>query len=202
MRSMWLSVAIVAWLGGEAHAGGLFVEEGIGGASYRGDLAPFGGAPRVQISLGIRSGPYTLSILGGATVPDMFYIDCYGDECDPQPTAGYTFGGIDLKRAWPIAGRYEHAAVRLFMHGGARWYSGDNDIEGYAGPGASGGAGIEGDCWLIGYSLDFGLDAMWLRGAPLRSDEAARGPASGLASTGDIFAATPYIMFSGRLGWM
>ncbi len=202
MRSILVSIAMVAGLCGSAAAGGLFIEEGLGGASYQGDLSAFGGAPRVQISLGLRSGPYTFSALVGATVPEMFYIDCYGDECDPQPTAGYTFAGFDIKHAWPLAGRYEHAAVRLFMHGGARWYSGDDDIEGYEGPGASGGAGIEGDCWVIGYALDFGLDAMWMR-APSRPLAGAitRAP-SGLGSTGDIFAAAPYVLFSGRIGWM
>lgn len=203
MRSILISVAMVAVLGGTAGAGGMFVEEGFGGANYRGDLSGFGGAPRFQISLGVRSGPWTLSGFGGATVPDAFYIDCYGSECDPQPTASYAFGGIDLKRAWPLWAHNEHAAVRLFMHGGGRWFDGRDDIAGFAGPGVGGGAGIEGDLWLIGYALDFGADAMWLN-APdqvLPPKTIANGP-SGLASTGDIFAAAPYVMFSGRLGWM
>lgn len=199
MRSIFLSIAILAGLGGTAAAEGVFVEEGIGGADYRGDLAAFDGAPRFQLSLGLRRGAWTLSLFGGATEPGMFGIDCYGSECDPTPTASYSFGGADLKRAWPLAAKNEHLAVRLFMHGGARWFDGDDDIEGYAGPGVGGGAGIEGDCYLIGYALDFGLDAMWLR-APAAT-VIARAP-SGLGSTGDIFAAAPYVMITGRFGWM
>lgn len=204
MRSLVLSLAIVGGLGGTAAAGGMFIEEGLGGAAYHGDLSGYDGQPRFQISLGMRRGPYTLSIAGGATLPDFYTIDCYGPECaEARPPASYSFFGADLKRAWPLLQRNEHTAVRLFMHGGARWFDGGDAIEGYRGPGASGGAGIEGDCWLIGYALDFGFDAMWLR-APAGAAPPpllAREP-SNLASTGDIFAAAPYFLISGRLGWM
>lgn len=201
MRSILLSIAIVLGLGGTSSAGGLFVEEGLGVADYRGDLTAYDGEGRLQLSLGMRRGPYTLSLLGGATLADSYGVDCYGPECTEAAT--YAFFGADLKRAWPLYEHNEHAAVRLFMHGGVRLFDGDDAIEGYRGPGASGGAGIEGDYWLLGYAFDFGIDAMWLR-APDGSEPPpllARDP-SKLGSTGDIFAAAPYFMFSGRIGWM
>lgn len=201
MRSILLSIALVIGLAAAADAEGLFVEEGIGGADYRGDLVAFDGSPRFQLSLGLRRGPWTLALLGGATEPDLFSVDCHGSECDVKPRASYSFGGADLKRAWPLAAKNEHFAVRLFMHGGVRWFDGDDDIEGYAGPGVGGGAGLEGDCYVIGYALDFGLDAMWLHAPAEPPPMLAKAP-SGLGSTGDIFAAAPYVMVTGRIGWM
>ena len=48
-----------------------------------------------------------------------------------------------------------------------------------------GGAALEGDVWVIGYFVDFGMDVMRLSGP------------------GDpIHGSTPYVMFGGKVGWL
>lgn len=172
-----------------AHADdiGIYFDEAVGGASYRGELADYGtGAPRLQLSFSARRGPWTVSLFGGGADPDALTIDCYGDECDGPEPASYAFGGVDLKRAWPLfRPRWHHTGVRLFMHGGPRFYAGGGAINGYSGPGIGGGAGIEGDFFVIGYYVDFGIDAFRLS-----------------SEMDTLHGSTPYVMVGGRLGWM
>jgi hypothetical protein len=76
---------------------GINFDEAFGGASYRGELATMGtGGPRLQLSFNARRGPWTVSVLGGGVMPDFFFIDCYGDECDVPRSAAYSYGGLDL----------------------------------------------------------------------------------------------------------
>ena len=85
------------------------------------------------------------------------------------------------------------------MHGGARWFDGRDDIAGFAGPGVGGGSD-QAACGSIGYALDFGADAnVAERARPGVATQDDREWSDGLASTGDIFAAAPYVMLSGRL---
>ena len=122
---------------------GLNIDESFGGASYRGELSAMGtGGPRLQIALNARRGPWTVSFLGGGVIPDFFFIDCYGEECDVPPSAAYSYSGFDLKHAWPLVhSRHRHGGLQMFLHGGPRWYEGDEGIKGYSGPGLNAGAG-------------------------------------------------------------
>jgi hypothetical protein len=166
---------------------GIYVDEAIGGASYKGELAEMGtGAPRFQMSFAARRGPWTASLLFGAAIPDFFFIDCYGDECNAPPSAGLGYGGADIKRAWPLVrSSYRHVGTQLFLHGGPRWYEGQEAIKGYSGPGLSAGAGIEAYFFAVGVYADFGIDAFRL------------------TSEMDVLhASTPYVMVGFRLGLM
>jgi hypothetical protein len=166
---------------------GVNFDEGIGGASYRGELATMGsGGPRLQLALNVRRGPWTVSVLGGGVMPDFFFIDCYGEECDVPPSASYSYGGVDLKRAWPLVhSRHRHGGLQMFLHGGPRWYEGDQAIKGYAGPGLSAGAGIEAHAIVVGGYVDFGIDAFRL------------------TSHMDVLhGSSPYVMLGIRLGLM
>jgi hypothetical protein len=174
---------------------GYFVYEGLGGAAYRGELAAYDGAPRFHIGFGVRRESSTFELFGAFLVPDAFFIDCYGDECAQlnKPKAGIGALGIDVRRRWRLVslrrwgkpGVYERPGVFLALHGGPRWFVGNDSLAHHAGPGLGGGAAIEGDLWLIGYYLDFGLDVMRLHGP-----------------SGTVRGSTPYIMFGGKLGWL
>lgn len=166
---------------------GVFVGGGFGGVQYQGELATMGtSAPTMELSFGVRRGPWTVSALGGGADPNALFIDCYGDECDAPTPASYAYGGVDLKRAWPLFKRpWRHAGIRMFLHGGPRWFSGGGAIEGYSGPGLAAGAGIEGDAIVVGYYIDFGVDVFRLTSEM----DVVRG-------------STPYVLVGSRFGWM
>jgi hypothetical protein len=198
----WLVIAIVltavATVGIRAASAddGYYLEEAFGGGGYQGELARYGdGAPRFQIGFGVRRGDWTVEAFGSFSVPDLFYIDCYGEECAyaARPQAGLGAFGLDLRKRWRLLslrhwsgrGTWQRPGVFFALHGGPRWFVGDLAIDGYAGPGMGGGAAIEGDLWVIGYFVDFGMDVLRLR-------------------SGDdvIHGSTPYIMFGAKLGWL
>jgi hypothetical protein len=194
----WLVIAIAITAATPAHADdGYYVEESMGGSSYQGQLGQYGdGAPRVQIGFGARRGPWTVEAFGSFMVPDLFFVDCYGSECAyaARPQAGLGAFGVDLRKRWRLLslrrwgkpGTYERPGVFMALHGGPRWFVGDDAIAGYHGPGIGGGATLEGDLWVIGYFVDFGIDVLRLQGPQ-----------------GDtIRGSTPYVMFGGKVGWL
>jgi hypothetical protein len=192
----WLIIAIVITAATAAHADdGYFVDEALGGASYRGELGRYDGAPRFQLGFGVRRGDWTVEAFGTFLVPDFFYIDCYGEECAyaAKPQAGLGAFGVDARKRWRLLslrrwgkpGVYERPGLFMALHGGPRWFVGDDAIAGYAGPGLGGGASLEGDLWVIGYYVDFGMDLMRLSGP------------------GDaIHGSTPYVMLGAKVGWL
>jgi hypothetical protein len=183
----WLVLAIVLQAVPAAAGDGYFLEESLGGTAYHGDLARFGtGAPRLQIGFNIRRDASTVELFGAFSVPELFYIDCYGAECDGMPPAGLGAIGADLRQRWQIGrSRWQRLGLWFNLHGGLRWYEGTGAIDGYRGPGIGGGAGAELDIWVIGYFVDFGIDAMRLHGG------------------GDVLqASTPYVRFGAKLGWL
>ncbi len=195
MRLLGFLIAITAATPALADDG-YYIEESAGGGSYRGELSRYGsGEPRVQIGFGVRRGDWTVEAFGTFLVPDLFYIDCYGAECAyaARPQAGLGAFGLDLRKRWRLLslrrwsqpGTYERPGLFVALHGGPRLFVGDHAIEGYVGPGLGGGAAIEGDVWIIGYFIDFGVDVMRLQG-----DHDA------------IHGSTPYIMFGGKVGWL
>jgi len=192
----WLAVAIAITAAAPAVADdGYFFSESLGGAGYRGELAKYDGAPRFQIGASVRRGPWTVEAFGSFLVPDLFFIDCYGEECAAaaRPQAGLGAFGLDLRKRWRLLGVrrwgkpgvYARPGVFMALHGGARWFVGDDALQGYQGPGIGGGAALEGDLWLIGYYLDLGVDVMRLDG-----------PGE------PIHGSTPYVMVGGKLGWL
>jgi len=192
----WLVCAIVIAAAQPALADdGYFVSESLGGASYRGDLASYGGAPRFQIGFDVRRGPWTVEVFGSFLVPDLFFIDCYGEECAyaARPEAGLGAFGLDLRKRWRLLsvrrwgkpGVYERPGLFAALHAGPRWFVGDDAIRGSRGPGVGGGAMLEADLWVIGYFVDAGIDVMRLDGPD-----------------GPIHGSTPYVMVGCRLGWL
>jgi hypothetical protein len=174
---------------------GYFLSESLGGASYRGELTRYDGAPRFQIGVGVRRGPWTVEAFGSFLVPDLFFVDCYGEECAyaARPQAGLGAFGLDLRKRWRLLslrrwgkpGVYERPGVFMALHGGARWFVGSDAIRGYQGPGVGGGATLEADLWVIGYYVDVGVDVMRLDG-----------PGE------PIHGSTPYVMFGAKVGWL
>jgi hypothetical protein len=188
MRCTAVLLAVLSW-SPIVVADGVYLSESIGGTAYQGGLKAYGtGGPRLSISIGYRRDPaWAVEAVIGAIVPDMFYIDCYGDECGEDPRAGaYGFGGVDIKRRWPLAhSRWPGLAVRATLHAGPRVFIGTDALTGYDGIGLNAGASLEADLWVIGYFLDFGIDAMWM------------------AMPVDHMRATaPYVMFGGKVGWL
>ncbi|HEX5061861.1 MAG TPA: hypothetical protein VFV99_20980 [Kofleriaceae bacterium] len=192
----WLVFAIAITSSTVAAAGdGYFVAESLGGAGYRGELGRYDGAPRWQAGFDIRRGDWTVELFGMATIPDLFFIDCYGEECAyaAKPQAGLGGGGVDIKKRWQLLylhrwgkpGVYERPGLFASLHGGARWFVGTEALDGYAGPGLGAGASLEGDVWVIGYYLDVGIDIMTLNGP----DDTIHGSA-------------PYIALGGKFGWL
>ncbi|MCW5804732.1 MAG: hypothetical protein KIT31_20335 [Deltaproteobacteria bacterium] len=198
-----LAMLIVGAAVGTARAEetGVYVQEALGGFAYGGDLGrPGTGAPRLQLGVGVRRGADTAELFVAGAVPDLLFIDCYGAECDRTPQNGFTQVGVDFRRQWPLVRtRWSRVGVSMFLHAGPRWVIGEAALAGMRGPGVGAGAGIAGDAKLIGYFLDFGLDAMWLRGP---SGAIARGPAGGQLESRDLFGTARYIVIGGKLGWM
>lgn len=193
----WLVVAIAITAATPARAGdGYYLTEALGGSSYDGELGRYGdGVPRFHIGFGVRRGALTVEAFGSFAVPDFYYIDCYGSECAyaARPQAGLGAFGVDVRKRWRLLslrrwgrpGVYERPGVFVALHGGARWFVADQALDGYQGPGLGGGAALEGDLWVIGYFVDFGLDVMRLQG----HGETVHG-------------STPYVMFGAKLGWL
>jgi hypothetical protein len=176
--------AILVALSTAAYAdGGGYLYEGLGGTAYRGALARYGGAPRIELGGAGRVGPTTIAVFGAIEAADMFYIDCYGAECNAPPPADLYVVGADVRQQWPLwqPRDHRHAGVWMFLHAGPRLMFGGGALEGRAFAGAGGGAGISGDVWLLGYYVDVGTDITRMR---------------------EGFASTPYIVFGGKLGWM
>ena len=192
----WLVFAIAITTAAPAFADdGYFLAESLGGAGYRGELARYDGAPRLQVTGGWRHGDVTYEVSGSFLIPDMFFIDCYGEECAyaAKPQAGLGAFGVDARKRWRLLslrrwfkpGVYERPGLFAAVHGGARWFVGSEALEGYQGPGLGVGAALEGDVWVIGYFVDVGIDVMTLKGP------------------GDtIHGSTPYLMFGGKMGWL
>lgn len=174
---------------------GYYLTESFGGASYDGELARYGGAPRWQFGIGVRRGDWSVEALGVATIPDLFFIDCYAEECAyaAKPQAGLAAGGVDVRKRWRLLslrrwgkpGVYERPGLFAALHAGARWYVANDALQGYAGPGLGGGAAIEGDLWVIGYFLDAGIDVMRLQGG-----------------NDVIHGSTPYLAIGAKMGWL
>jgi hypothetical protein len=193
----WLIVAIAIMAATPAAADtGVYLEEAFGGGGYQGELSRYGdGAPRVQIGFGVRRGDWTVEALGSFSVPDFGYIDCYGEECAyaARPQAGLSAFGLDLRKRWRVLslrhwsgrGTYERPGIFFALHGGMRWFVGDQALDGYAGPGLGGGAAVEGELWVLGYFVDFGLDVMRLRGYQ-----------------NVVHGSTPYFMIGAKMGWL
>jgi len=194
MRWLVLAIAITAATPALADDG-YYVDEALGGASYRGELGKYDGAPRFHLGFGVRRAAWTIEAFGAFLVPDFLFIDCYGEECAyaAKPQAGLGAFGVDMRKRWRLLalrrlgkpGVYERPGVFMALHGGPRWFVGDDAIQGYQGPGLGGGAALEGELWLIGYYVDFGLDVMRLAGP------------------GDVIhGSTPYVMFGVKVGWL
>lgn len=185
-----VSLAIVFSLVTVAHArpDGYYLTESFGGMGFNGGLAKFGdGAPRIQLGFAMREGDLGFELLAGAAVPSMFFIDCYGDECMSAPANGELWWfGADARRSWPLVRtRWARLDVRAVVHAGPRWYMGEAEFAGHAGPGVSAGGGIEGNAWVLGYFLDAGLDAVWLR----------HGDAN-------VVGTAPYLVLGAKVGWL
>lgn len=193
-----VAVVAVVVLVAPAPAGaddGYYVREGIGGASYRGELGGYGGAPRLHIGAGVRRGPWNVEAFGAFLVPDLLFIDCYGAECAyaARPKAGLGAFGVDLHRRWRLLylqrwakpGVYERPGLFVTLHGGGRWFVGGDAMDGHRGPGLGGGAALEGDLWILGYYVDAGLDVFRLSGPG-----------------GAVRGSTPYLMVGVKVGWL
>jgi hypothetical protein len=187
MRTFVLFV-VLATLAAPAHAdNGYFVAESFGGGGFRGELARYDGAPRVQIGFDVRRGPWTFELMYGATVNNVSY------EGAMQPSASLELYGLDLRYRWRLLslrrfngrGAYERPGLFVALHGGPRWFEGGQAIDGYSGMGLGAGAALEGDVWVIGYFLDAGIDVITLAG----DDETLHG-------------SHPYLMIGGKLGWL
>jgi hypothetical protein len=198
MRMRWPAAVLVLLLVGTASADdGYFFEESLGGAGYRGELARYGGgAPRFQFGVGVRRGAWTVTGFGAALVPDFYAIDCYGEEecaAFDAPSPGLGAAGIDLRKRWRLLslrrwgrpGVYERPGVFASLRAGPRWFFGNDALDGFSGPGLGGAASLEGDLWVLGYFVDFGIDLMRLQGPE-----------------GTLRGSTPYLMFGAKVGWL
>lgn len=196
MRWLVFAIAITAATPSRALADdGYYFSEAFGGAGYLGELSRYDGAPKFQFGFGVRRGAWAVEAFGSFMIPDLFFIDCYGEECAyaAKPQAGLGAGGVDLRRRfrllylqrWGKPGVYERPGVFATLHGGVRWYGATDALQGYGGPGIGAGAALEGDLWILGYFADVGIDLLTLRG-----------PGE------TIHGSTPYVMFGAKVGWL
>jgi hypothetical protein len=190
MRSAVIAFAAVHAVLGviAARADGFTIDEAIGGAAYRGDFA--GSAPRFSVAGTYMHGAWGASVLGAGFAPNFGYIDCYGAECAyaAKPVDSFAMFGVDVRHTFPLVHvrRYPRLRIDMVLHGGPRYFWGGDAIDGYAGPGIGGGAGIDFDMAVIGYFVDLGTDTMVMHhgGSP------------------EVAGSLPYILVGGRLGWM
>ncbi len=188
----WVFLAILVATATPAAAGGFYLTERFGGASYSGDLARFGaGAPRLQAGVGVVRGPWAIEVYGGGMDPDLFYIDCYGAECDSIAAAGPSLSfvewGADLRRSWRVLRSTWTSWIGLdfVLHGGPRYLIAERALDGYRGLGLGGGATFDANFRVMSMFLDFSTDFVRLEG-------------DGEAVTGRL----PSIQIGMRLGWM
>ncbi|MCX5742874.1 MAG: hypothetical protein NT062_10300 [Proteobacteria bacterium] len=173
-----------------ARADGGYLSESLGGGDFVGELGDHGaGAPRVQLGVGYVRGPWAVELSLAAFMPDFGYIDCYGDECveASRPKAGLVQVGLDLRRAYRVVYSTwtRHIGLDLFVHGGPRWFVGQDGLSGYGGPGIGGAAGAELNVKVVGMFVELGLDLVMMRD---RGDQ----------MTGRI----PSVAFGVRFGWL
>jgi hypothetical protein len=192
----WLVLAIAITAAAPAHAeSGYYFSEALGGGDYDGQLGRYGGAPRFELRFGMRRDAISFELTGTFMIPDFLYIDCYGEECAyaARPKAGLGAAGVELRQRWRLLslkrvgrpGVYERPGLFVSVHGGMKWWGGSEAIEGYGGPGVTGGVSLEGDLWILGYFADLGLDVLHLEGP----GETIRG-------------SIPYVVFGGKFGWL
>jgi len=187
----WLFLAIFVATGTPAAAGGFYLTERFGGASYKGDLARFGsGAPRLQAGLGVVRGPWAVEFYGGGMDPDLFYIDCYGEECDTiaaAPSLSFVEWGLDVRRSWRVLRSTWTSWIGLdfVLHGGPRYFIAERALDGYRGVGLGGGATFDANFRVMSMFVDFSTDLVRLSGG-------------GETFTGQL----PGIQIGMRLGWM
>ncbi len=190
----FLAIAIVALgFARGARADGFYFSEAIGGAGYTGGLRPYSGsALRFQIGAGWRHGSprhphWAFEFLGGGV--DNEGIDpCYEgyERCRVANEGGFNFVGIDVKRRFPLVqSRWTGLGIRAALHAGPRLYWGQGALTGYDGAGFNVGVALEGDIWVLGYFVDFGVDAVWMS-MPVDS----------------VVGTSPHVMFGGRFGWL
>ncbi|HEY5949821.1 MAG TPA: hypothetical protein VIV40_30205 [Kofleriaceae bacterium] len=196
MRWLVFAIAITAASHVAVADDGYYLEEGLGGGSYNGELGRFGdGAPRLQIGFAARRGSVSYEAFGSFLIPDLFFIDCYGEECAyaARPQAGLGAFGVDVRKRWRLLslrrwgkpGVYERPGLFVALHGGPRWFVGSDAIQDYQGPGLGGGAALEGDIWIFGYFADVGMDVMRLSGP-----------------NDTLHGSMPYVMFGVKIGWL
>jgi hypothetical protein len=184
------AILLVLVLAGTARADGFTFDEAMGGASYHGDFASTGGAPRFVAGATYMHRDWGVSVFGAFLEPDFFFIDCYGVECAyaAKPVDGFGIFGVDVKKTFPLVHLQKWSRVRLDMvlHAGPRYFWGSDNLDGYVGPGIGGGAGLDLDLAVFGMFVDFGSDTtvMHRAGSP------------------EVAGSLPYVVVGGRLGWM
>jgi hypothetical protein len=184
----WTILVILA-ISTPASAGG-YLFESIGGASYSGDLSRFGsGAPRLIAGIGVSRGPWAVEVFGGGFAPDLFYIDCYGDECAAAATPSLELVefGVDLRRSWRVLHSTYTKKIGLdfVLHGGPRFYMADLALPGYQGLGIGGGAAIDANFKVVSMFIDFTTDFIELHGEGRT-----------------FFGRLPGVQIGMRFGWM
>lgn len=161
MRSVFLGLMLCA---GVAYADGGYFTESLGGAGFGGDLARFPGAPRLAFGGGYVHGPWALEFTVAGLIPDLFFIDCYGEECASAlaPQAGMTEVNLDVRKAWRViySKWTNKIGLDLVLHAGPRFVTGEEAIGGYDGAGLGGGAAIDLNLKLLSMFVDFSSD--WL----------------------------------------
>lgn len=186
MRSV--IAGIVLWAA-VAHADGGYFTESLGGASLGGDFARFPGAPRLAFGGGYVHGPWAVELSVAGLVPDLFFIDCYGEECASAlaPEAGMTEVNLDLRKSWRViySKWTNKIGLDFVLHGGPRFVVGEDALADYNGAGVGGGAALDLDLKVFSMFVDFSAD--WLV----------------LTGPGDPYAGeVRSVSIGGRLGWM
>jgi hypothetical protein len=192
MRSAVIAFAAVhAALGViAARADGFTLDEGLGGAAFRGDFANTGGSPRLQGGVTYMRGAWGASVFGAGFMPGFGYVDCYGVECAyaAKPVDSFAMFGVDVRHTFPLVHvqKYPRLRIDMVLHAGPRYFWGADNIDNYSGPGIGGGAGLDFDLAVFGMFVDFGTDTtvMHRDGSP------------------ELAGSLPYIQIGGRLGWM
>jgi hypothetical protein len=182
-----LVIVILLGLARVASADGAYVVEGFGVAGFDGGLRAYGlRQMKLQIGAGVWKGPWSVELFGGG-MTDFLAVDCYGEECGSGPPEGsLSFAGLDVAKRWGVLeSRWPGLSVRIALHGGIRYFVGDDALKGYQGPGIGAGVRLEANAWVIGYFVDLGIDAM-----------ALRMPADSVTGT------SPFLLFGARVGWL
>lgn len=186
----FLSIAILIGALGAAHAdNGYYIADTFGTTTFHGGLRAYGKAGiRGQGGLEFRTGDRALTFLGGAVFVDPGYVDCSRGNCtiDTSRNGAWMFAGFDVKQRWHVfPSRWSRIGVRFALHAGPRYIWGEDALTGYSGLGLNGGAALEWDIGVIGFSVDTGLDVMYLR-MPVDS----------------VTGTAPYLSFGAKLGWL